>query len=78
MMVLDYPNLRASTCCPSCDKPKSKGLVTCWPCWRMICGSDNPDAWTQLLDNLESGLAALDEPAPQLKGGGAVVVPFKR
>lgn len=31
----DFPLTREHTTCPICHRPKDKGLVTCWPCYRM-------------------------------------------
>jgi hypothetical protein len=35
MTTLDHPNLRRSTVCPFCSKPKERGLVVCWQCYRV-------------------------------------------
>jgi hypothetical protein len=34
-ITLDHPNLRRSTTCPFCAKPKERGLVVCWQCYRI-------------------------------------------
>lgn len=30
----DFPNIRHSRQCPLCLKPKDKGLIVCWTCYR--------------------------------------------
>jgi hypothetical protein len=33
---LDYPRIRAGRYCPLCLRPKSPGLLVCWPCFPLI------------------------------------------
>lgn len=32
---LDWPVCRASLICPICELDKPKGLIMCWPCYRL-------------------------------------------
>jgi predicted amidophosphoribosyltransferase len=34
MIRTNHPNLRRSTSCPFCAKPKERGLRVCWECNR--------------------------------------------
>lgn len=54
-MQTDYPNIRASLTCPCCGKPKDKGCVVCWPCYRFHdFRNGGRERFTTILNTIEA------------------------
>jgi hypothetical protein len=58
--VLDYPMLRAATDCTICGKPKDRGNIVCWRCYRVHeFRQGESERIRAILDQAEAARAAL-------------------